>query len=165
MFYKIEDFAREWKQEYELTLKLMDALTDRSLEQAVGDERRTLGQIAWHLVDSLRYMSHFGLAFEGAEGDKTAPGSAAVIASQYRAIGQSLLDAVASQWTDADLLSQHEIMGELWDNGASLRFTLMHQAHHRGQMTVLMRQAGLPVPGLYGPSYDEWIEKGLAPLP
>ena len=27
-----------------------------------------------------------------------------------------------------------------------------HQNHHRGQMTVLMRQAGLTVPGVYGPA-------------
>jgi len=29
---------------------------------------------------------------------------------------------------------------------------IAHQGHHRAQMTVLMRQAGLKVPGVYGPS-------------
>ena len=32
--------------------------------------------------------------------------------------------------------------------------------HHRGQMTILMRQAGLLVPGMYGPSKDEWLAFG-----
>jgi uncharacterized damage-inducible protein DinB len=28
-------------------------------------------------------------------------------------------------------------------------------------MTVLMRQAGLKVPGIYGPSYEEWLQFGM----
>lgn len=56
------------------------------------------------------------------------------------------------------------IQEEAWLNGGSLRYTIMHQAHHRGQMTVLMRQAGLRVPDVYGPTYDTWVEKGITPL-
>jgi len=40
---------------------------------------------------------------------------------------------------------------------------MMHQSHHRGQMTVLMRQAGLRVPYIYGPAYEDWVEQGLEP--
>lgn len=57
-----------------------------------------------------------------------------------------------------------EFDGEPWTNAAFLHFTLVHQAHHRGQMTVLMRQAGLRIPELYGPTYDSWIDKGMDPL-
>ena len=32
-------------------------------------------------------------------------------------------------------------------------------------MTVLMRQAGVPVPGMYGPSKEEWAAMGLPPMP
>lgn len=38
---------------------------------------------------------------------------------------------------------------------------IQHQIHHRGQMTILMRQAGLTVPGLYGPSKEEWAVIGM----
>ena len=38
---------------------------------------------------------------------------------------------------------------------------IRHEAHHRGQMTVLMRQAGLTVPGVYGPSREEWVAYGM----
>jgi len=27
--------------------------------------------------------------------------------------------------------------------------------HHRGQLTVFLRELGIPVPGVYGPSADE----------
>jgi uncharacterized damage-inducible protein DinB len=46
-----------------------------------------------------------------------------------------------------------------------LSIVLSHQTHHRGQMTVLMRQAGVPVPGMYGPSREEWEAMGVPPLP
>ncbi|MFZ5623279.1 MAG: DinB family protein [Gemmatimonadota bacterium] len=32
---------------------------------------------------------------------------------------------------------------------------LNHLVHHRGQLTVYLRQCGAPVPGTYGPSADE----------
>ncbi|WP_028610146.1 DinB family protein [Paenibacillus harenae] len=163
MFEKLEQFATEWVQEAELTQRAMDALTDASLDQEIAAERRTLGQIAWHLVKSLHYMTSCGLDFDGPSEDQ-APSSASVIAEGYRKISESVLNAVMTQWSDASLHETTEIMGEHWANGASLHFTIMHQAHHRGQMTVLMRQAGLTLPEIYGPTYDTWVRKGMAPL-
>lgn len=55
--------------------------------------------------------------------------------------------------------------GEQWPKGLVLSILIAHQTHHRGQMTVLMRQAGLPVPGMYGPSKEEWAAMGLPPMP
>jgi uncharacterized damage-inducible protein DinB len=51
--------------------------------------------------------------------------------------------------------------GDKWKRGQTLHALILHQAHHRGQMTVLMRQAGLPVPGIYGPSREEWEAFGM----
>ena len=48
--------------------------------------------------------------------------------------------------------------GQVWKRTSVLSSLIAHQAHHRGQMTVLMRQAGLKVPGVYGPSKEEWAE-------
>ena len=36
-----------------------------------------------------------------------------------------------------------------------LRDTLMHLAHHRGQLTVYLRMNGAAVPAIYGPSADD----------
>jgi uncharacterized damage-inducible protein DinB len=38
---------------------------------------------------------------------------------------------------------------------AVLRDTLMHLAHHRGQLTVYLRMNGAPVPSVYGPTADD----------
>jgi len=32
---------------------------------------------------------------------------------------------------------------------------LNHWYHHRGQLSVYLRQLGVPVPSIYGPSADE----------
>jgi uncharacterized damage-inducible protein DinB len=34
-------------------------------------------------------------------------------------------------------------------------FTLSHQTHHRGQLSVYLRLLNVPVPGSYGPTADE----------
>ena len=51
--------------------------------------------------------------------------------------------------------------GQQWKNGTTLRALISHQAHHRGQLTVLMRQAGLRVPGIYGPAREDWASMGM----
>ncbi|WP_236339969.1 DinB family protein [Paenibacillus plantiphilus] len=81
-----------------------------------------------------------------------------------RRISRDLLHAVRTQWNDETLRESVTIQKEAWLNGSSLRYVIMHQSHHRGQMTVLMRQAGLRLPNVCGPTYDTWIEKGIAPL-
>lgn len=164
MFTKISDFAREWEEELKLTEKVMEALTDDSLSREIILGRRTLGDIAWHLVLSPHYMTGCGLVFEGPAGGNEVPSSAATIAAEYGKISRALLEAVKTQWSDESLLETVDMMGESWKNGATLRFTVMHQAHHRGQMTVLMRQAGLRIPEVYGQTYESWVDAGMEPL-
>ncbi|RCX21781.1 putative damage-inducible protein DinB [Fontibacillus phaseoli] len=164
MFNQIKDFAKEWEEELKLTEKVMEALTDESLSREVVFGRRTLGDIAWHLVLSPHYMTGLGLVFDGPEGGNQVPESASVIAKEYAKVSHALLDAVVTQWDNDKLLESQDMMGQSWKNGATLRFTVMHQAHHRGQMTVLMRQAGLRIPEVYGQTYDSWIDAGMEPL-
>ncbi len=65
MFKTIEEFLINWGHESESTQKILDALTDKSLEQEVSPEDRTLGRIAWHIVTTLgEMMSRTGLDFE-----------------------------------------------------------------------------------------------------
>ena len=57
--------------------------------------------------------------------------------------------------------TEDEMYGEKWNRGTTLQILIKHQAHHRGQLTVLMRMAGLKVHGVYGPSKEEWIAYGM----
>lgn len=165
MFIKTADFIAEWQQEAAATQRIMDALTDEALDQAVTPDRRTLGQLAWHLTTTVHEMlSRTGLEFASAGDDQHAPDSAAVIAEAYRNASQAASNAVQTQWTDAKLAETTEMYGDTWPNGLTLRILIQHQIHHRGQMTVLMRQAGLRVPDIYGPTREDWLERGMQPL-
>lgn len=89
------------------------------------------------------------------------PSSAKEIANSFRQSSESMITAIKEQWTDESLKEIKDIHREKWSNGLTLYILNCHLIHHRGQMTVLMRQAGLKVPGMYGPSLEEWVEYGL----
>jgi len=162
MFRKVEDFLGSWAYEAEATLKVFEQLTDASLNQKVDPDGRTLGRIAWHIVQTLPEMGgRTGLAISGpAEGDPV-PSAAGKIASGFRNAADSLAQAIRGSWGDEELNAEDDMYGEMWPRGKTLAALLNHQTHHRGQMTVLMRQAGLPVPGVYGPSREEWAAYGM----
>jgi uncharacterized damage-inducible protein DinB len=90
------------------------------------------------------------------------PSRASEIAAAYRAAAEEVLTLVSTSWTDADLRVEDDLYGMRWPRASTLAVLIRHEVHHRGQMTVLMRQAGLAVPGVYGPSRDEWAERGMA---
>lgn len=162
MLRKIEDFQKDWQYESEITEKVMRTLTDESLGQKVNEEGRTLGFLAWHLTLTLGEMpAHVGLSVAAPAEDAAMPSSAAEIADAYAKAAKSVSDQIAANWTDETLLETDNMYGETWARGLTLFYLIAHQAHHRGQMTVLMRQAGLPVPGVYGPAREEWAAMGM----
>ncbi len=163
MFRRVADFLKAWDQESDSTLKVLRALTDGSLAQAVSTDDRTLGRLAWHLATTPgEMMERTGLAVAGPAHDSPPPASAAAIVAGYEAAGKAVRAGVAA-WGDSTLDVEDEMYGEKWPRGLTLHVLVVHQAHHRGQMTVLMRQAGLKVPGVYGPSREEWTAYGMQP--
>ena len=164
MYRKIEDFIKAWETESGLTQKLLDALTDDSLQQQVAKDHRTLARIAWHIVTTIPEMTaRTGLAITAVKPDAPMPGTAAEIRQAYASAAGELLKQVEANWTDQTLAVEDDMYGEKWARGQSARILIDHQTHHRGQMTVLMRQAGLKVPGVYGPSKEEWAGYGAPP--
>lgn len=164
MFHTINDFMVQWGHEGSSTQKMLDMLTDDSLQQAVSPQDRTLGRIAWHIVTTLHEMlSRTGLSFEAVEHDSSVPATAKEIADSYRQASAAMVEAIQNQWTDESLKEVKDMYGEQWPNGLTLSLLISHQTHHRGQMTVLMRQAGLKVPGVYGPAREEWSQFGGEP--
>ena len=161
MFKTKEEFLINWGHEAESTQKILDILTDESLGQEVSPEDRTLGRIAWHLVTTLHEMiSRTGLEFEAVPHDKPVPETAAEIADSYHTSNEAMVRAMKEHWSDETLGEVKDMYGEQWSVGTILSILTAHQTHHRGQMTVLMRQAGLRVPGVYGPSREEWAAFG-----
>ncbi len=162
MFTTIEYFKTAWAKESANTRKFMEALTDASLRQAVADDHRTLGRMAWHIAQSIPEMGNrTGLNVKGPAENSPVPDTAKKIKDAYDEAASSLLGEVANKWDDDTLQKTDEMYGETWKRGLTLRILIDHEIHHRGQMTVLMRQAGLKVPGIYGPAKEEWDQFGM----
>ncbi len=162
MYISIEDFLTEWKAESEATMKVLNNLTSESLGQKVYPEGRTLGYIAWHLVDTIVEMfSKTGIEFKSIKEGEDHGDDLKLIQSGYRETAEELSRQLSSSWSDDMLNDELNLYGEKWKRRDLLSGLVLHQIHHRGQMTVLMRQAGLKVPGVYGPSKEEWAEYGM----
>jgi len=164
MFTSIEAFVKEWENVSAGTRRLLEELTDASLSQSVGDGYRTLGRIAWHLTCSPHEMLvRTGLKLSAPGDENVVPQTAAEIAAAYARTSREVAEAVRGQWQDADLAESRDMYGEQWTNAFTLRVVIQHEVHHRAQMTILMRQAGLRVPGLYGPAREDWQGMGMEP--
>ncbi len=164
MFRKVDDFLKTWQRERAGTLKVLRALDDASLSRAAAADSRTVGRLAWHLTLSLgEMMERTGLRIDGPAQGAPVPSSAAAIVHAYDKASQDVAGRVGAAWTDATLETQDDMYGERWPRGTTLFALVTHQAHHRAQMTVLMRQAGLVVPGVYGPAREEWTAFGAPP--
>ncbi len=162
MFRRIDDFLAVWEYESEATLKVLGNLTDESLGRALHPDVRTLGRLAWHITQSIPEMgARTGLDLTGPAEDDPVPPKAGEVAAVYREAADSLEREVRARWTDEDLLVEDDMYGERWPRGRSLWVIVGHQAHHRAQLMTLMRLAGLPVPGVYGPAREEWAAFGM----
>lgn len=162
MFVSLKEFAEEWKNEAVATQRILETLTDESLQQRVAKEHFSLGQLSWHLTVAVyNIMSQTGLSIESPGKQEDMPASAKEIANAYERISNVMLEAMMTEWTDKTLEESRMMFGQEWSIQMTLRALIQHQTHHRGQMTVLMRQAGLRVPGMYGPSKEEWAEMGM----
>jgi len=168
MFRRLDDFRKAWTEEAQHTVAVMENIPDRAMDTSIGKEHRDLQRLAWHLVESAIEMpTQMGLTIPGAELVKGGfigppPATMKEIIQTYTEASEALLKGVEG-WSDSDLEREDEMYGETWRRGHSLLILLVHQTHHRGQMTVLMRQAGLLVPSIYGPVKEGWSGYGVEP--
>lgn len=165
MYRTVAEFTKDYEQESALTAKVLAALTDASLAQKVSADDRTLGRVAWHIALTLPEMLHrTGLQVGSLAQDAPLPSTAADILHAYESAAQESIALVGQSWKDETLAVEDDMYGQPWPRGLTLTVLLRHEIHHRGQMTVLMRQAGLRVPGVYGPAREDWASSG-APVP
>ncbi|MCX6163764.1 MAG: DinB family protein [Ignavibacteriae bacterium] len=164
MYTSVKSFISDWKYESEVTSKLFNNLTDESLKQKVWPEGRTLGFLAWHITLSIgEMMTKIGMNPDCPSEDAKMPPSSIDIKNAFEKASASLFTELESKLKDEMLNDEITAYGQKFTKCQMLKMLNGHQIHHRGQMTVLMRQAGLKVPGIYGPSKEEWVSYGMEP--
>ncbi|MCK9211060.1 MAG: DinB family protein [Ignavibacteriaceae bacterium] len=165
MFTSIQEALKELQNESDATQKLFKNLTDDSLSQKVYAEGRTLARLVWHIVTSIvEMMNKTDLKITEVAEDAPIPATANEILEAYQKVSASLLAQINEKWKNESLVEVLNMYGEDWSKNTILVVLMKHEIHHRAQMTVLMRQAGLKVPGLYGPAKEEWSQYNMPPM-
>jgi uncharacterized damage-inducible protein DinB len=158
----IETMVQELEQEAQTTRRVLERVPDDQLAWKPHDKSMSLGQLALHIatmpgtIAELSRLSPFPLP-------KFEQPSAASAAELVPALDQSVAKAttILRGMEDADLAQMWRVVDGDREVmaipvGGMLRMIMLnHWYHHRGQLSVYLRQVGVPVPSIYGPSADE----------
>jgi len=155
MYRSVSDFLKDWSNSVQGTLKVLNSLADDKLDQAIVEGHSTLGWLGWHLATCPAFfLGQVGLKVVPSGDAKQIPNKASEIVNAYSTIAEEVKLVVEHNLTDEKMVEGIETFAGTMPRGAMLRTLIDHQTHHRGQMTVLLRQAGLHVPGVIGPTKE-----------
>ena len=156
MYRNLNDFIQEWERNCNGTLAIFEVITDEKKHVAIVEGHNTLESLAWHLTSSPAYfMGQVGLSLDVEQNLQNTPATISEIISTYNAVSENIVKLAKENLSDEKLLTEVNSHGRQTPIGALLRLMVDHQTHHRAQMQVLLRQAGLPVPGVMGPTKED----------
>ena len=103
-----------------------------------------------HLVTNIpEYLANFGLKIDVVKNAENVPTSAKEIAETFKNVSSYSAKMIEEQWTDETLKQVQIAFGREESNAMIIMGLIKHIVHHRGQVTVLMRQAGIKPFGVY----------------
>lgn len=158
----IEALIQELEQEAQTTRRVLERVPDDRLAWKPHPKSMSLGQLALHVATTPGMVS--GIArqspFPMPEFAQPGAGSASELVP---ALERSVAEAKENLRTIGDaglgstwrvVAGDKEVMA--MPVGAVLRSIMLnHWYHHRGQLSVYLRELNVPLPSIYGPSADE----------
>lgn len=158
----IDALLQELEIEAVTTRRVLERVPEAHLSWKPHDKSMSLGQLALHIATVPAAVAELSLQslFQVPEFTQPAAATTAELVptlersvARARELLQGLDDAaLASMWRLVD--GDQEVMAI--PRGALLRSIMLnHWYHHRGQLSVYLRQLNVPVPSIYGPSADE----------
>lgn len=158
----IDGMLLELDQEAQTTRRLLERISDAHLTWRPHPKARTLGELALHIATVPGAVAELAMLKE-----VQAPNFVDPIPKSAREVVVALDESIAKAKkvlggvSDEVLLSPWRMMQgdrELFTQPriALLRSIMLnHWYHHRGQLSVYLRQLDVPIPSIYGPSADE----------
>jgi uncharacterized damage-inducible protein DinB len=154
----------DFDQEMAATRRVLERVPESAFDWRPHPKSYCLGELATHLAQIPRWGTSIltrdshDLASAGPRAPALA--TAAAILERFdqhvkdvRVRLVEMADAeLQAPWT---LRRGHAVVLSLPRIAAMRSFVLHHTIHHRGQLTVYLRQHDVPVPPLYGPTADE----------
>jgi len=160
----IDGMLQELEQETQTTRRVLERVPDDHLAWRPHKKARTLGQLAIHVATVPGAVAALGASPSPAqiprlpdEPDVKSASELVPALNQSVARAKQLLGGI----DDAELLATWRLMhGErellALPRIAFLRSVMLnHWYHHRGQLSVYLRQLDVAIPSIYGPSADE----------
>ena len=159
----VDPILMELEQEAHTTRRVLERVPHDKLSWRPHASARTLGQLALHIAHTpgifAGFVSSPTLALPAPAPDPAPNSTAEILKALESSVGRArtvlsgMDDATAmSTWTltreGTTILSVPRI-------GIVRSLMLNHWYHHRGQLSVYLRELGVPVPSIYGPSGDE----------
>jgi uncharacterized damage-inducible protein DinB len=158
----IDALIQELEQEATTTRRVLERVPGDKLAWKPHPKSMSLGQLALHVATTPGGVAEITLRNPFPVPEFTQP-SAASAAELLPALEQSVARAkeILRAMDDTSLTKiwrvtegDREIMA--LPIGAVLRSIMLnHWYHHRGQLSVYLRELNVPVPSIYGPSADE----------
>ena len=156
MYRKLDDFIEEWRHNSAGTLAAFEAITEEKKHQSIEKGHSSLEWLSWHLTTAPAYfMGQVGLSLDVELNPSNTPSTIQEIIAVYNNVRDNVINVAKENLSDEKLLEEVNSHGRDVAIGAILRMMVDHQTHHRAQMQVLIRQAGLPVPSVMGPTKEQ----------
>jgi uncharacterized damage-inducible protein DinB len=160
----IDGLLQELAQETQTTRRVLERVPDNRLAWKPHEKARTLGQLSLHIAMVPGAVAELGNAPSPVQapkfGEDPSPASASELVPT---LDRSVANAkkVLGTMDDARFMETWRLMNgdrEVFavPRGAFLRAIMLnHWYHHRGQLSVYLRELDVAVPSIYGPSADE----------
>ena len=159
----IDGMLQELEQETQTTRRVLERVPDNQLAWRPHEKARTLGELALHVAMVPGGVAELVASPSPAQAPQFTDPSPTSASELIPALDQSIakVKKVLGGMDDAALMATWRLMQgdrELLavPRVAMLRSVMLnHWYHHRGQLTVYLRELGVPIPSIYGPSADE----------
>ena len=158
----IHALLQELEQEAQTTKRVLERVPQEHLGWKPHPKSYSLGQLALHIAQTPGGVAELSMQSPAAPPafvQEEAKTSAELIPALEQSVAKakSLLGAMDDQTATATwrlMAGDTELMA--LPRVALLRAIMLnHWYHHRGQLTVYLRELGVPIPAIYGPSADE----------
>lgn len=159
----VDGLLRELEQEAPATRRVLERVPNEHLAWRPHQKARTLGELALHIATVPGAVAELIASPSPAQAPSFADPRPASAAELLPALDESLAKArrILTGMDDAAFTETWRLMAadrELFaiPRAALLRSIMLnHWYHHRGQLTVYLRELDVAIPSIYGPSADE----------
>ena len=158
----IDGMLQELEQESQTTRRVLERVPDNQLTWRPHPKARTLGQLALHIATVPGGVAQLVASPSPVQAPVfTDPDRRAPRRSFQRSTRAATAKKVLGGMDDTTIMATWRMMHgdrELLavPRAAMLRTVMLnHWYHHRGQLTVYLRELGVAIPSIYGPSADE----------